>query len=50
MTSVMVILSYFCAVTNMTMASRQLWSFARDQGVPFHHVFSKVSRYISFSS
>ena len=50
MTSFMVILSYFCAVTNMTTASRQLWLFARDQGVPFHHVFSKVSRYISFSS
>lgn len=43
MASILVILSQFCAVTNMATASRQLFSFARDQGVPFHDFFQKVS-------
>ncbi|KAI4157771.1 MAG: hypothetical protein L6R39_000602 [Caloplaca ligustica] len=42
MASILVILSQFCAVTNMATASRQLFSFARDQGVPFHDFFQKV--------
>ncbi|KAL6713984.1 hypothetical protein ACLMJK_008478 [Lecanora helva] len=42
MASILVILSQFCAVTNMATASRQLFSFARDQGVPFHSFFEKV--------
>ncbi|KAL8808026.1 MAG: hypothetical protein Q9182_000304 [Xanthomendoza sp. 2 TL-2023] len=43
MTSIMVILTHFCAVTNMTTASRQLFSFARDRGTPFHAFFKQVS-------
>ena len=42
MASLLVILSQFCAVTNMTTASRQLFSFARDKGVPFHTYFEKA--------
>lgn len=42
MASILVILSQFCAVTNMATASRQLFSFARDKGVPFHTYFEKV--------
>ena len=44
MTSIMVVLSQFCAVTNMTTASRQLFSFARDRGLPFHSFFEQVRR------
>ena len=43
MTCIMIILSQFCAVTNMTTASRQLFSFARDRGTPFHVFFRTVS-------
>lgn len=43
MTCIMIILSQFCAVTNMTTASRQLFSFARDRGTPFHTFFRRVS-------
>ncbi|KAI4246388.1 MAG: hypothetical protein L6R42_009932 [Xanthoria sp. 1 TBL-2021] len=42
MTCIMIILSQFCAVTNMTTASRQLFSFARDRGTPFHTFFRRV--------
>ena len=44
MASLLVILAQFCAVTNMTTASRQLFSFARDKGFPFHTYFEKESR------
>lgn len=43
MTSILLILSQFCAVTNMATASRQLFSFARDQGVPFHTFLEKAN-------
>ncbi|KAL8849400.1 MAG: hypothetical protein Q9221_005638 [Calogaya cf. arnoldii] len=46
MTCIMIILSQFCAVTNMTTASRQLFSFARDRGTPFHTFFRKVTHSI----
>lgn len=42
MTSIMICLSTFCGMTNMTTASRQLFAFARDGGVPFHRVFQSV--------
>lgn len=45
MTCILVILSLLCGVGNMTTASRQLFSFARDRGTPFHGFFRKVSRY-----
>lgn len=43
MTSILVVLSVFCSITIMATASRQLFSFARDYGVPFHAWFEKVS-------
>ncbi|KAL8787759.1 MAG: hypothetical protein Q9195_007628 [Heterodermia aff. obscurata] len=42
MTCILVIMSFFGAVTNMATASRQLWSFARDQGVPFNNLLAKI--------
>lgn len=42
MVSILIVLSQFCAVTNMATASRQLFSFARDRGVPFHAFFQKA--------
>lgn len=43
MTCVLVIMSAFCAVTNLATASRQLFSFARDSGMPFQSWLSHVS-------
>ncbi|MCJ1286079.1 hypothetical protein MMC26_005421 [Xylographa opegraphella] len=42
MTSIMIALSTFCGMTNMATASRQLFAFARDRGVPFSGVFKHV--------
>jgi choline transport protein len=42
MTSILILLSTFCAITNVAAASRQLWSFARDRGLPFSGTLSKV--------
>ena len=50
MTCILVVMSFFGGVTNMATASRQLWSFARDQGVPFNNLFAKVSIYWSPAS
>ena len=43
MTSVMIVLATFGGMMNMATASRQLFAFARDQGVPFSDFFSRVS-------
>lgn len=43
MTAVLIILSLFGALTNVASASRQLFAFARDQGVPFSNFFAYVS-------
>lgn len=43
MTSIMTLLSIFCGMANMTTASRQLFAFARDNGVPFNRFFQKVA-------
>jgi choline transport protein len=43
MTSIMIVLALFAAVTNMATASRQLFAFARDHGVPFSGFFCRVS-------
>ena len=43
MTSIMIALAAFGGMTNMATASRQLFAFARDQGVPFSGFFSSVS-------
>jgi choline transport protein len=43
MTAIMIVLSIFCGMTNMATASRQLFAFARDKGVPFSQFFQKVN-------
>lgn len=35
-------IGYFCSVANNTAASRLLWSFSRDDAVPFSRLWSKV--------
>ncbi|MCJ1430794.1 hypothetical protein MMC27_000144 [Xylographa pallens] len=42
MTSILVALSTFCGMTNMATASRQLFAFARDGGVPFSNTLKHV--------
>jgi choline transport protein len=42
MTTILIILSTFCCITNIAAASRQLFAFARDKGVPFGSVLSAV--------
>jgi choline transport protein len=42
MTAILLILSTFCCITNVAAASRQLFAFARDNGVPFSRFFSNV--------
>ncbi|KAE9986092.1 hypothetical protein BLS_000025 [Venturia inaequalis] len=42
MTSIMIILSTLGCITNMASASRQLFSFARDNAVPFSKFFAHV--------
>ena len=42
MTSIMIVLSTANGMTNMATASRQLFAFARDRGVPFSDWFQKV--------
>lgn len=39
---VMMLMYFFCAVNQVTTSSRQVWSFARDKGFPFHKFLSKV--------
>jgi amino acid transporter len=43
MTCILIILSTFCCVTNIATSSRQLFAFARDNGVPFSAFFAYVS-------
>jgi choline transport protein len=42
MTSILIVLSSFCCITNIATASRQLFAFARDQGLPFSSFFGHV--------
>jgi choline transport protein len=46
LTIMMLIISIFACVAVMATNSRQLFAFARDGGIPFSKVFSKVSRLI----
>lgn len=39
---VMMLMYFFCAVNQVTTSSRQVWSFARDKGLPFHTFLAKV--------
>jgi choline transport protein len=42
MTSILIFLSSFCCITNIATASRQLFAFARDKGLPFSSFFAHV--------
>src|SRR5262249_21442745 len=42
MTAIMIVLATANGMTNMATASRQLFAFARDKGIPFHEWFQKV--------
>jgi choline transport protein len=42
MTCLLIVLSIFCCITNIAAASRQLFAFARDKGVPFSPLFSYI--------
>lgn len=44
MTVMFVPLSVFCAVSSMATASRQAWSFARDNGLPFPQWLTRLTR------
>ena len=48
MTAVLCMLLLFCSVNSITTSSRQLFAFARDQGLPFSGWLAQVS-HISFS-
>lgn len=43
MTAILVITLTASTITEVATASRQLWSFARDQGLPFSTFFAYVS-------
>jgi len=42
MVTIMIITITACAVSNLATSSRQLWSFARDQGLPFSNWLAYV--------
>ncbi|KAF2725936.1 amino acid transporter [Polychaeton citri CBS 116435] len=43
MAAVVLVLTWACATGITTTASRMLWSFARDRGVPFSHYLERVN-------
>ena len=43
MVTIMIITLCGCAVSEVATSSRQLWSFARDRGLPFSNWFAYVS-------
>ena len=38
-----VVAMWFCGLSSVTSASRMLFAFARDEGLPFHHALRRVS-------
>lgn len=47
MTAIIVLTLTASSITEVATASRQLWSFARDRGLPFSEFFGKVSNHPS---
>ena len=43
MTAIIIIMLWACTVSEIAAASRQIWSFARDKGLPFHRRLFVVS-------
>lgn len=46
MSCILVLSAVANGMTNMATASRQLFAFARDKGLPFHTWFAKVGNHI----
>lgn len=46
MTAIIVLTLTASSITEVATASRQLWSFARDRGLPFSDFFAKVSQLV----
>lgn len=44
MTTIIIIMQFCAAISNVATTSRQIYAFARDKGLPFSNVFAKVSR------
>lgn len=42
MTSIVIALGWSAVIGFLATASRMVWSFARDKGLPFHRYISKV--------
>jgi len=42
MTAIVAVISFFATIGTVAAASRQLWAFARDRGVPGWRILSKV--------
>lgn len=50
MTVVIILMLLFCCINQLTAASRQLWSFSRDEGLPFSGWLSRVRQPFMLSS
>lgn len=46
MTAIIIICLTSCCISEVATASRQIWSFARDKGLPFSGFLSQVMRYL----
>ena len=44
MTSIVIVLTIGCGINNVAGASRQMFAFARDGGLPFSEYLARVSR------
>lgn len=48
MTIVIMVMQFCAAISNVATTSRQVYSFARDKGLPFSDFFAQVSLWIFF--
>jgi choline transport protein len=48
MTTIIILLLVSCCISEVATASRQIWSFARDKGVPGSTWLSEVRNFSSF--
>lgn len=46
MTTLILFLVIFCSIAILAAASRMMWAFARDKGLPFSEFISRVSLYL----
>lgn len=50
MTVVIMVMQFCAAISNVATTSRQIYAFARDKGLPFSDILSKVCALMSLSS